>query len=142
MLVVDANIIVHLKCRSAHTDYALQAYARDQYWLVPPLWRYEFLNALACFCHRGIYTSREAAVILSDALAGFGPQERAVNHGAALTLAAQHRISGCDAQYIALAQELAVRLLTEDKELLRKFPTATVSLRAFCNGSHTTAGRP
>jgi len=135
MLVVDANIIVYLKCNNERTAIAQCAYARDQYWLVPALWQHEFLNALVCFCHRTIYTVEEAAGILHDALTGFAPQERHVNHDAALRVAVQHHISGYDAQYIALAQEFGVRLLTEDKELLRKFPAIAISLNAFCGAT-------
>jgi predicted nucleic acid-binding protein len=40
-----------------------------------------------------------------------------------------------DACYVALAQRIGVKVITEDKELLQKFPAHTVSVRHYASQS-------
>ena len=50
---------------------------------------------------------------------------------AALAVAAKYGITGYDAQYVALAQNLAVPLLTEDRRLRLAAPEIGVSMQEF-----------
>lgn len=50
---------------------------------------------------------------------------------AALALATANRISAYDAQYIALAQQIQTVCVTEDRRLLRTFPTLSRQMHAF-----------
>ena len=43
-----------------------------------------------------------------------------------LSLVEQYGISGYDAHFVALARDLGVKLYTQDKELLQKFPDVAV----------------
>ncbi len=49
----------------------------------------------------------------------------------AIELAAEHRISGYDAQFVAAALELGVVCVTEDRELQNRLPTVAVSMKDF-----------
>ena len=64
-----------------------------------------------------------------SALARF---EHPVDMALALELAVAHAISAYDAQFITLAQSLEVRCLTDDRELVLKFPRSAISLELFC----------
>lgn len=46
MIVADTNLIGYLAIQGIHTPKARTAYGRDAIWMVPPLWRSEFLNVL------------------------------------------------------------------------------------------------
>lgn len=50
----------------------------------------------------------------------------------ALRLAIDHKISAYDAQFIALAQQLQVPCITEDRRLRRAFPHVAISMQEFC----------
>ena len=50
---------------------------------------------------------------------------------AVLDLTCRHRVSAYDATYIALADLLGVPCVTEDRELLTKFPKRAVPLDAI-----------
>jgi predicted nucleic acid-binding protein len=49
----------------------------------------------------------------------------------ALRLAVSTPVSGYDAQFVSLAHALGVPLVTEDKELLKNFPSTSISMREF-----------
>ena len=47
MIVADSNVLAARVLSSELTELALRVEAIDNVWLVPRLWRYEFLNILA-----------------------------------------------------------------------------------------------
>ncbi len=53
----------------------------------------------------------------------------------ALALAVLARITPYDAQFVVLARQLGARLVTSDRELLRKFPGLACSPRGFVEDS-------
>ncbi len=48
-----------------------------------------------------------------------------------LSVAAKYGITGYDAQYVALAQSLAIPLITEDRKLRLAVPKVGVSMQEF-----------
>ncbi len=142
MLVVDTNIVVRLACESEHTALARHAQMLDPAWALPSLWQHEFLNALVMMERHQDVSEHMAMEIWRATRSEFALQERAVDIERAMHLAVQHHITGYDAQFVALAEELDVPLLTEDRDLLRKFPRRAVSLETFCSGTGRVAERP
>jgi len=135
MIVVDTNIIVYLKCTATFNAQACHARDLDPVWVVPTLWRHEFLNALLRIARQQELPLHRTLEIWRDTFNGFVSQEYQANMELALRLAMEQQLTCYDAQYLALAHEFGVRLLTEDKELLRKFPAVAISLNAFCGGA-------
>jgi len=135
MLVADNTAIVYLHLEGEWHNAAVEAYRSDPDWLTVPLWRYEFLNVLLKKRRAGHFNSETADVAFRQAAERLIPLEHSPDHFQALEIALRHSISAYDACYVTLAQELNVRLLTEDKELLTKFPDLAVSLKAFGQGS-------
>ena len=54
-----------------------------------------------------------------------------VKMGAALAVAAKYAITGYDAQYVALAQNLDAPLITEDRKLREAVPGVAFSMTEF-----------
>lgn len=50
---------------------------------------------------------------------------------ASLSVAAKYGITGYDAQYVALALNLAVPLITEDRKLRQAVPGVAISMQEF-----------
>ena len=50
---------------------------------------------------------------------------------AVLDLAAASSCSAYDCEFVALAQDLGVRLVTVDKQVLKEFPTVAIALGEF-----------
>ncbi len=127
MIVVDANIIVYSLIEGDRTEVVLKARNRDPDWVVPGLWRHEFLNVLSTFTRKRMLVLSQAEDIWKNAVRMFHKNEHPFDYLSALRLSFESNISAYDAQYIVLAKRLGVRCMTEDSALLRKFPGLTAS---------------
>ena len=134
MIVVDTNVIAYLLIMGDKTDLAQRTYRNEPGWVVPSLWRHEFLNVLATFVQHGGGGLEDAIGIWSQSLRLFARNEREFDLTQALLLASQHGISAYDAQYVALAIDLQAPFVTEDRRLLRLFPELAVSMNSFDPG--------
>ncbi len=132
MIVVDTNVITYLIIKGEKTALAQQAYRQDSTWLVPRLWRHEFLNVLATFVRHNGASLDEAIQLWQRATLFFESREQEPDMESALELAHVHKISAYDAQFAALAIELGLPLVTEDRQLLNAFPQTAQSLAEFC----------
>jgi predicted nucleic acid-binding protein len=134
VIVADANVIAYLLIEGRKSEVARQLHAMDSDWRMPPLWRAEFLNILAMQVQHGGASIEAAERTWQSARSLFSTNETAVDEMAALRISARFRISAYDAQYIALAQQLGVSCVSEDRELVRKFPDAVVTISGVLQG--------
>ena len=91
-------------------------------WAAPRLWRSELANVLALYVRRGELTI-EAAVERHEAAAALvRGREADVAVENVLATAAAGPCSAYDAEFVALAKDLGVPLVTADRALARAFP--------------------
>lgn len=133
MIVADANIVAYLFIEGDQTALAQAVLHSDPEWRLPPLWRHEVLNVFATFVRSGGASLEEAQPKWDEAVLRFSDFEKDVDPLQALALAVRHGISAYDAQYVALAEELDVPLVTQDRRLLSTFTKRAVSMQAFCD---------
>ncbi len=76
---------------------------------------------------RGLPSER-AAGLLSEAEELMRDGLQSVPHADALTLASRYSVSAYDARFLAVAQSLGARLVTEDVKLRAAVPALTLSL--------------
>ena len=135
MIVVDANILLYamIECDATPLTQALKN--KDPDWRAPPLLMDETLNVLATYERRGILALDQCQALLRSTMAFMEAASIAVDFNLVLDLAARHRITGYDAQYVALAQTLDVTLVTEDRKLREAVPGITLSLNEYLSGS-------
>jgi predicted nucleic acid-binding protein len=76
-------------------------------------------------------TLEAALLALHSAEEIIGGREYRVSSEKVLELAAQSRCTAYDCEYVALAQDLGVPLVTADKQVLKAFPKIAVSLEKF-----------
>ena len=131
MIVVDTNVICYRWMASAHSEAAERAWAQDPEWIAPLLWRSEFRNALAGALRKRLITPEAAISVAERAEGQFAGREFLVSARAVMGLVAATRCSAYDCEFIALAQEHQISLVTEDRDVLREFPTLAVSLEQF-----------
>lgn len=131
MIVVDTNVIAYLHLPGDQTSLAEKIVARDAVWLAPYLWRSEFRNVLALYMRQGEISYREAQETMARAETAVNGGEYYVPSRVVLRLVAQSTCSAYDCEFVALAQEFGLSLVTFDKQVLQEFPATAVAPRAF-----------
>ena len=132
MIVVDTNVIGYLYLTAEHSAHAEQALRRDPKWAAPLLWRSELRSVLAHYVRRGLLSLEDACHIMEHAAALLRGREYTVASPHVLRLVAASTCSAYDCEFVALAQDLDVPLVTEDRQILQQFPAHSVSLESFC----------
>jgi predicted nucleic acid-binding protein len=131
MIVVDTNIVSYLFLPTEFSDKASQLYQSDPEWAAPVLWRSEFRNVLALYLRQNIITLAEAFVLQEEAEALMMEREFTVPSVSVLNLADSSTCSAYDCEFVALAKQLSVKLVTEDKKILAEFPDVALSLNQY-----------
>jgi predicted nucleic acid-binding protein len=134
MIVADTNVIGYLYLASPHARQAEQALLKDANWAAPLLWRSEFRNVLAMYIRKHWLSLEASQQIMTEALGLMEDQEYEVDSDQVLKLVTLSRCSAYDCEFVALAQELGVSLVTVDRQLLRDFPKVATSLATFVGG--------
>ena len=128
MFVIDTNIIAPLYVRSARTDAVTRLFAQDQIWRTEPLALIELSNVLITYERARYITAATARDCLNRAAAFLQPNLFRVSHQAALNAALRYGTTAYDARFLALADQLGSRLVTEDAKLRAAAPALTQSL--------------
>lgn len=131
MIVVDTNVVAYLLIQGDKTALARQVYAHDREWIVPALWKHEFLNVLATFVRHGGGDIATATRIWQEAIGLLSARQWDINLVDALRLAVDQNISAYDAQFVVLAHSVATPLISEDRKLQTLFPQTVRSMQAF-----------
>lgn len=131
MIVADANLIAYFSIHTESSALAEAVCAVDAVWVAPLLWRSEFRSTLVKYMqHSG--TGFDLAIaslrLAEETIAG---REYAVDSRKVLELAMASKCSAYDCEFVALALDLDVPLVTADKQVLKAFPKIAVSLGKF-----------
>jgi predicted nucleic acid-binding protein len=128
MLVIDTNIIAPLYVQSARTDAVTKLFAQHQIWRTEPLALIEPSNVLITYERARYITAATARDCFGRAAAFLQPNLFRVSHQAVLDAALRYGTTACDARFLALADQLVSRLVTEDMKLRAAAPALTLSL--------------
>jgi predicted nucleic acid-binding protein len=116
---------------SPQSEAVDRAWNRDSEWIAPLLWRSEFRNALAGALRRKLITTEAAIELAEKAEAQLTGHEFLVSGHAVMELVASSRCSAYDLEFVVLARDRGVPLVTVDRQLRREFPKLTISLEEF-----------
>jgi predicted nucleic acid-binding protein len=131
MICVDTNVICYRCMASPYSKNADAAWAKDSDWIAPLLWRSEFGNTLAGALRRRLLTTEKAIQIANLAESILAENEFTVSTSAVLQLVSRSRCSAYHCEFVALAEEQRVPLVTLDRQILHDFPRIAVSLQEF-----------
>jgi predicted nucleic acid-binding protein len=122
MIVVDTNVLAYLWLPGERTKAAERLLKKDPDWNAPLLWRSEFRNVLAG-CLRRADLSFETALAIADGAEGqMRGREFSVPSAQVLARIEESECSAYDCEFVVLADELGVSLVTSDEKLLKAFP--------------------
>ncbi|NTV80033.1 MAG: type II toxin-antitoxin system VapC family toxin [Candidatus Aminicenantes bacterium] len=131
MIVVDTNIRFYLFAESDKSGLAERVLEKDREWLGPSLWRSEFRNALVKSIRNKLMDLGSALRIMAVAEAIMPDDGYDVASDDIIDLAAASGCSAYDAEFVVMARDLRVPLVTTDRELLEKFPETAISPERF-----------
>ncbi len=123
MIVVDTNVLVAFVFKGDLHQTARAVFFRDRQWHAPTIWLSEFRNVVVTHLRtgllepargvRGMYSARR--IITSV-------RTHSMEDDAVIRIAIPSRCTAYDCEYVALAQQLRVPLITWDRQVLEAFP--------------------
>lgn len=131
MIVVDVNVIAYLLIEGEHTDASAGLLAAEPAWAAPLLWRSEWRNILAGYLRRGELDRAGALERVRAGAALVEGREYLVEDAHVLDLVASFPCSAYVCEYVALADALAVPLVTFDRGVLAGFPGWATSVDEY-----------
>lgn len=131
MIVVDTSVLAPLFIPGDLSDQAQKAVQKDSSWIAPRLWRSEFRNVLATYLRVQKITLDKAIETISKAEDFLRDREYEISSAAILDLASRSRLSAYDCEFIVLAQQFGVPLLTADRKLMAAFPETAIPVRQW-----------
>jgi predicted nucleic acid-binding protein len=135
MIVVDTNLIAGLLVDPAVQPLAEAVLARDPCWSMPLLWRSELRNVLVTHMRHTRLALSVAEDVCARAQTLLAGREHFVEDSAVLRLAAASGCTAYDCEFVALAHELKVPLVTFDRQVLAAFPGTAMHPEQFASGN-------
>jgi predicted nucleic acid-binding protein len=131
VIVVDTNVVARLVIPGAGTPAAERVRDRDATWAAPALLRSEFRNVLVTSIRTGRIVHQTALQALQDADEVLGAGERPVSPESVLDLAQRSGCTAYDCEFVSVALDLGVPLVTSDRQVFVAFPEVAVSPETF-----------
>ena len=134
MIVVDTNVVAYLWLPGDLTEAAERALQRDAEWAAPLLWRSEFRSILIGAVRHNALSLDRATAIIAAAEDHMHDREFTVESARVIALAHASGCSSYDCEFVALANDLGVGLVTNDRQILKAFPAVAIPLQRFAMG--------
>ena len=131
MIVADASLLAHLLIPSPDSALAEAVYRKDPEWSAPVLWRSELRSVLLKHMRHSGMKIELAKAVVEKALLVIRDRETPPPNLAVLEAALFFNVSAYDAEYLVVARQLGVPLLTFDRKLQQAAPELAISPKAF-----------
>ncbi len=131
MIIVDANLIGALFVQSEQTSLATRIFEKDPDWYAPLLWQSEMRSLLTSYLRHKLITLDKATQIMDEVHALMMEHERHISSSLVLELVATSKCTSYDCEYVALAREMKLTLVTFDKEIVGAFPGIAIFPQDF-----------
>ena len=135
MIVADTNLVIACVLRGTTSSAALAARARDKQWICATAAAKRALKLTRKICgYRQDNGTRLAlkAFRAGLALVTFADQES--NPIDVLNISVKSGLTSYDAEFVALAQERNIRLVTQDRAILQAHPDLSINIENFAAG--------
>lgn len=133
MIVVDANLIGYFFIATEDSALAMQVFEKDPDWYAPLLWQSEVRSAVSKYVRFKNMSLEEAQNTMDEAHDFMLEHERYVSSNVVLELMSTSTCTTYDCEYVALAKEMNLTLVTFDKEVVRDFPKIAIFPQDFIN---------
>lgn len=131
MIVTDTNTIACLYLPSDYTEDVEALLLKDSDWISPLLWRCELRNILARYMRNGVISIGDAVDDQQQAEALLDGNEYEVSSLEVLQIANDSGCSAYDSEFVCLARNVAAKLITADRKILKAFPDIALTAKEF-----------
>ena len=111
MIVADTNLIIYLWLTFDNIAIVEKVFRKEPIWSAPLLWKSEFRNVIGRYLRNNLLTQAECIE--------------------GMHLIQVSNCSSYDCEFVALAKDLEVPLLTFDKKMLSEFPEVAIHPKNF-----------
>jgi predicted nucleic acid-binding protein len=130
MIVADASLVTFLFLEGELSGVVREIYLLDHDWITPPILNHELLNIFAALgASEGDVQGMEE--LWREARGLLGSRQQIPDPLRSLRLGIELGVSGYQAQYLALADQLRVPLLTVDQRILELLPKKTCTPQEY-----------
>lgn len=134
MIIVDARTIASLLLPDERATLAQSAYSRDPAWASTPLWRTEFRHILIGYLEKKLVSIERAEQIIELAETRMQPRQYQVVSRHVIDIVMESGLSAGQAEYVALARELNLTLVSVDSTIIQAYPDTALHLSDFAEG--------
>lgn len=134
MIVADTNLVAYLLIPGANSALAEEVLDRDAEWATPLLCRSELRNVLTLYMRHQGMSLTQAQQTMDKAERLLLRHEFTVPSDAVLQATSRADVSAYDAEFIVLAEQLHIPLVTSDKAVLKAFPRIAIHPADFIKG--------
>ena len=131
MIVVDTNIISYLYIAGEFSKQTEEVLLNDSIWAAPLLWRSEFRSVLSQYIKKDLLTLEDAVEIMESASALMENNEFDVASRQVLELVEASNLSTYDCEFVALAKDLGIKLVTADNQISSQFPGYAIAFQDY-----------
>jgi predicted nucleic acid-binding protein len=131
VIVVDTNIISYLLIpNDIYNPLAEALYQKDSRWSSPFLWRYEFMSVLRIYLRKNLIDAAGCKSIYKEAMDLVASRPMS-DFDAVFNVVQHSSLSSYDCEFVALAIQSRLPLITEDKKILREFPDIAFPIETY-----------
>ncbi len=132
MIVVDTNVLAAFLMPSQQSSVAEGVFLKDSHWQVPLLCFSELRNVAMATHRRGLADLAALTEMMSAARRLVQPRSTHFpDDQQVLSLALESGCTAYDCEFVAVARDLGVPLVTWDSEVLRAFRDVAIRPEAF-----------
>jgi predicted nucleic acid-binding protein len=133
MIVADASLLAHLLIPSPESALAEDVYRKDPEWSASVLWRSELRSVLLKHMRHSGMKIELAKAVVEKALLVIRDRETLPPNLSVLEAALVFNVSAYDAEYLVVARQLGVPLLTFDRKLQLAAPELAIAPNTFAS---------
>jgi len=131
MIVVDTNVIASLWVPNDMDELAYKVLRKDPEWIAPLLWCSELRNVMAVYLRNDILELSTILQTIQEAEQLMEAHAYEVNSTHVLRLVSTSACSSYDCEFVALADDLDVQLVTFDKQICSEFSDIGIHPKDF-----------
>ncbi len=131
MIVADTNLIASFWVPNNMEHLAYASLRKDPEWIAPLLWASEFRNVLTIYYRKKLLDLPSIFQAIEEAEELLASREFSINSNQVLTLMSESTCSAYDCEFVALATEFEIKLVTFDKKILAEFPAIAIHPEEF-----------